>query len=91
VTYDWPQMMKRKTAAAYCDVSEGAFEGEILHGRLPSSVILGGRGHWYKPALDAALARIAGEPVEPEHVTRFRERHNDPKDPPRRRTKGEGR
>jgi len=60
MTDRWPQMMKRATAAAYCDVSVSAFEGEVARGRLPSSVVLGGRDHWYKPALDRALELIAG-------------------------------
>lgn len=57
----WPQAMKRKTAALYCDLSEGAFIGEVAAGRLPQPVTLGQRPHWMKPALDAALSRIAGE------------------------------
>jgi hypothetical protein len=56
--------MRRKTAAAYCDLSEGAFIREVAAGRLPQGVTFGGREHWHKPALDAALARIAGEIVD---------------------------
>jgi len=63
--YGWPQMMKRATAAEYCDMSVSAFTGEILRGRLPCAVVFGGRDHWHKPALDAALARIAGDSPEP--------------------------
>jgi hypothetical protein len=54
-------MMKLATAAQYCDLSTGAFQGEVAAGRLPSPVNLGGRDHWFRPALDAALERIAGE------------------------------
>jgi len=54
-------MMKRATAAEYCDMSEAAFEREIIAGRLPSSVVFGGRDHWRKEALDRALDRITGE------------------------------
>lgn len=57
----WPHMMKQTTAAAYCDLSVSAFVGEVSAGRLPSPVNLGGRDHWFRPALDGALARIAGE------------------------------
>jgi hypothetical protein len=57
----WPHMMKRATAAQYCDLSEGAFLKEVAAGRLPSAANLGGREHWFRPALDKALARIAGE------------------------------
>lgn len=54
----WPRMMKRQTAAAYCDLSVGAFEREITAGRLPAPVTLGGREHWCKKALDRALAGL---------------------------------
>jgi hypothetical protein len=56
-------MMKRATAAAYCDLSESAFTGEVAAGRLPSPVNLGGRDHWFRPSLDNALAAIAGDTV----------------------------
>lgn len=57
----WPRMMKRSTAAAYCDMSIPSFEREILAGRLPNGVVLGGTVHWSQPALDAALDKITGE------------------------------
>lgn len=56
----WPAMMKRKTAAEYCDMSEAAFEREIIAGRLPASLMFGGREHWRKDALDAAFERLSG-------------------------------
>lgn len=59
----WPHMMKRATAAAYCDLSDAAFIGEVAAGRLPQGCHLGGREHWFRPALDKALASIAGEMV----------------------------
>ena len=62
----WPRMMKRKTAAEYCDLSESAFEREVLAGRLPSPVMLGGREHWCQVALDRALAILTGEQALPE-------------------------
>jgi len=39
----WPRMLKRDKAAAYCDLSVAAFEREIVAGRLPAGVMLGGR------------------------------------------------
>lgn len=63
MTARWPHMMKADTAAAYCDLSRSAFLGEVAAGRLPSPVNLGGRDHWFRPALDKALAAIAGEIV----------------------------
>ena len=60
----WPQMMKRQTAAEYCDLSVSSFNGEVLRGRLPSPVELGGRDHWYRPAIDRALALLTGDITE---------------------------
>lgn len=60
MTARWPHMMKTDTAAQYCDLSRAAFLREVATGRLPSPVNLGGRDHWFKPALDKALANIAG-------------------------------
>lgn len=57
----WPAMMKRATAAEYCDMSRPSFDKEVAEGRLPSGVMFGGLEHWHKGALDKALARIAGE------------------------------
>ncbi len=69
----WPAMMSRKTALAYLDIGEAAFEREIASGRIPDGVLFGSRPHWYRAALDAALAVIAGE-VSKDHRTRFEER-----------------
>lgn len=67
----WPAMMRRKTAAEYCDLSEAAFEREVVAGRLPASVTFGGREHWRKDALDVAFARLTGDDV-PEYRKRLR-------------------
>jgi hypothetical protein len=68
--------MRRKTAAEFCDLSEAAFEREVIAGRLPQPITLGGRDHWHRPALEAALARIAGEMTEePEYLKRHRQRY----------------
>ena len=57
----WPRMMKRQTAAQYCDLSIAAFEAEITAGRLPSPVMLGRREHWCIKALDRALDVLTGD------------------------------
>jgi hypothetical protein len=62
----WPRMMKRRTAAEYCDLSEAAFEREVVAGRLPCAIMLGGRDHWDRQALDKALAILTGEADIPE-------------------------
>lgn len=70
---DWPAMMKRSTAAAYLDISEVSFTKEIAMGRLPSGIILGGREHWRRDAIDAAINNLSA-PSVPEHIRRFEER-----------------
>jgi len=70
----WPQMMTKKTALAYLDIGETAFDREIAAARLPDGVLFGGRLHWYRDALDKALAVIAGEMPEDAAIARFRER-----------------
>lgn len=57
-------MMKRQTAAEYCDMTVAAFEREIIAGRLPAGIIFGGREHWRKEALDAAFDRLSGNHEE---------------------------
>ena len=73
----WPRMMKRKTAAEYCDLSESAFEREVLAGRLPCAIVLGGRDHWDRFALDTALNQIAGIMAEPDYREELRGRYGE--------------
>lgn len=77
MTARWPKMMKRRTAAEYCDLSEAAFEREVLAGRLPCAVDLGGRDHWHKLALDRALEKLAGDGDEPEYRRNLRGRYGE--------------
>lgn len=71
----WPRMMKRQTAASYCDLSVGAFEREITAGRLPAPVVLGGREHWCKNALDRALDRLTGAEQVPDYRKKLLEQY----------------
>lgn len=57
---DWPRMMKRRTAAAYLDLSEAELEREVAAGRLPVPVQLGKAEHWDRGALDKALEYLSG-------------------------------
>lgn len=57
----WPGMMKRATAAAYCELSVSEFEREIGAGRLPMPVRLGKHEHWSKARLDEALDRLTAD------------------------------
>lgn len=54
-------MMKRGTAALYCELSVAEFEREIVEGRLPMPVKLGKHEHWSKARLDEALDRLTGD------------------------------
>lgn len=58
-SHGWPMMMQRKTAAAYCDLTEVAFEREVTAGRDLCQRCLGSN-HWHREALDKEIARIAG-------------------------------
>lgn len=71
----WPRMLKRQTAASYCDLSVAAFEREINAGRLPAPVMLGGREHWCKNALDRALDQLTGAEQVPDYRKKLMERY----------------
>lgn len=71
----WPRMMRKDKAAAYCDLPVAAFDREVFQGRLPQAVKLGGRDHWCRSALDAALDVIAGNDTVPDHIREFNERY----------------
>ena len=58
---DWPRMMRRATAAAYCDLTAADFEREVAAGRLPLPIHFGGQDHWSRVAIDEALERLAGD------------------------------
>jgi hypothetical protein len=77
MTARWPRLMKRKTAAEYCDLSEPAFEREVLAGRLPCAIKLGERDHWDKLALDKAISVLAGANDEPEYRRNLKERYGE--------------
>lgn len=55
----WPAMMRRATAAKYCELSPAEFEREISDGRLPMPVRLGNSEHWSRAQLDVALEILA--------------------------------
>lgn len=61
MTFAWPGMMKRATAANYCDLSVAEFEREVLAGRLPAPVKFGRHEHWSKAQIDKCLAILTGE------------------------------
>lgn len=61
----WPAMMTRTMAADYCSLSVAQFEREIIDGRIPIPVKLGGRESWHRQSIDEHLDRIVnGEPYD---------------------------
>jgi predicted DNA-binding transcriptional regulator AlpA len=54
-------MLRRATAALYCDLSAAEFEREVSTGRLPHPVRLGNHPHWDRGELDEALNRLVGK------------------------------
>lgn len=61
MTYpDWPRLMKRPTAARYCDMTSAAFEREVMTGRLPTPQMFEDGERWDRVSLDEALDRLFG-------------------------------
>jgi hypothetical protein len=57
---DWPAMMRRTWAAAYCCLTVAEFEREVAAGRISAPVIFGGAASWSRSRLDEDLGRILG-------------------------------
>jgi predicted DNA-binding transcriptional regulator AlpA len=57
----WPRMMRRATAALYCDLTAAEFEREVAATRLPSPVKLGNSEHWSRVAIDECLNRLTND------------------------------
>lgn len=57
----WPRMMRRTTAALYCDLTAVEFEREVASGRLPGPVKLGNSEHWSRVAIDEHLNRLTND------------------------------
>lgn len=60
---DWPRLMRRTTAALYCDLSVADFERELAAGRLPMPVHFGGADHWNRASIDEYLDRLTGDRI----------------------------
>jgi hypothetical protein len=61
VAPDWPAMMRRPFAAAFCGVTVAEFEREVAAGRLPAPVDFAGGESWSRVQLAEALGSILGE------------------------------
>jgi len=88
----WPMMMLRKTAMAYCDMSEGAFMREVACGVFPEAVKLGARYYWSRNELDKAIDKLFGNHEIEEYDWRRNSPMyaNDPKYHPELRDKKKG-
>lgn len=51
-------MMLRKTAAAYLDMPEAAFEREVVSGCLPMPILFGGKERWSREQIDQYLSNL---------------------------------
>jgi hypothetical protein len=60
----WPAMMKRATAARYCELTVPEFEREVAAATLPLPVKLGNHDHWSRVGLDKALALVIKAKLE---------------------------
>ena len=61
---DWPRLMKKATLAAYLDMTGTDIEREVIAGRLPQPVDIGGTLHWSRVAVDASIENLTGEAVD---------------------------
>lgn len=61
---DWPRLMRRATAAAYCDLSPADFERVVTASQLPLPVKIGREDHWSRVQLDEYCAAMFGEGVD---------------------------
>src|SRR3546814_20590958 len=57
----WPAMMLRKTAMAYCDMSEVAFLREVATGVFHKPIKVGARLYWSRNQLDVAIDQLFGK------------------------------
>ncbi len=70
-TFGWPQAVKRRTAAAYLDLSLAEFDAEVAGARLPRGFMLGRSLHWSRASIDEHLNRLSGD-VTPDWRERSR-------------------
>lgn len=53
-----PILMKRKTAAAYCDMAEAAFMRSVTIGDLPQPISIGNKDYWHRSAIEGAVTLL---------------------------------
>ena len=67
----WPGFMLKTTLAKYLQVCPATITNELLLGRLPEPITLGGRDHWSKEEVDAMLRRRVAGVVEEDFEADF--------------------
>ena len=60
---DWPRMMRRSTAALYCDMPVAEFERGVALGTLPPPVRVVDEDRWSRVQLDESLERLTGDAI----------------------------
>jgi hypothetical protein len=60
---DWPRIMRRETAAMYCDLTPAQFEREVADARMPMPFKLAGKEMWSRAAIDEMVNRLSGDGV----------------------------
>lgn len=60
---DWPAMMRRSTAALYCDMTAAEFERGVADGTLPLPVRVVDKERWSRVQLDEHRERLFGETI----------------------------
>ena len=60
---DWPRMLRRSFAAAYCDMPVAEFERGVALGKLPQPIKVVDELRWSRVQLDEYLERMTGEAV----------------------------
>jgi predicted DNA-binding transcriptional regulator AlpA len=57
---DWPRLLSREQAAAYCGISPTLFDALVKTGTLPGPIEWGARRLWDRKAVDQVLNRVSG-------------------------------
>lgn len=57
---DWPRMLTKPLASAYCGLARVAFDRAVAAGQLPDCTTIGGQELWDRIALDQSLDRLTG-------------------------------
>lgn len=60
---DWPRMLRKELAAAYCDMPLAEFERGVALGLLPQAVRVVDRDRWSRTQLDETMERMTGEGI----------------------------